>query len=116
MFLAVARKKVIDVAFQAEIVEDLAAVPPVVGVPEIAEVSHEEVDQIYLEDAPAQVAQNMANGLLIKYFDISVNTTSFATTLRVVTLKSGARAAGPTREVVEIEANGVVVGSAIRDV
>lgn len=116
MFLAVIRKTVIDVPFQAEIVEDLAANPPVAGVPEVAEESHEEVDHIFLEDATAQIAKNINDGLPIDYFEIRVNPTSFATTLHPVTLRAGPRTTAPDREVVEIEANGQVVGSTVVEV
>ena len=111
MFLAVIRKKVIDVPFQAEIVEDLTATPPDIAVPEVAEKSHEEVDHIFLEDATTQIAKNINDGLLIDYYEISTAPITFAATLRLVTLKAGPRATASAREIVEIEANGKVIGS-----
>lgn len=111
MYLAVLRKVVIDTPFAAAIAEDLTANPPIVAVPEVAEVSHEEVEQIFLEDAVSQIARNIENGLLINYYEISVNSTSFATTLKPVSIKSGVRASAPDREVVEVEVAGSVIGS-----
>lgn len=116
MFLAVVRVKVIDVPFQAEIVEDLTANPPVVGSPEVSEESHEEISNIFLEDASAQIAKNLAAGLLMDYYEIDTAPITFAVTLHPVSLKAGPRATAPDREIVEIEASGKVIGSAVMEV
>ena len=98
MFLAIIRKRVIDTP------ANLNVDPPVV------EVSHTELDQVYIEiDAP-QIAKNLAGGLEIQYYQIKDNGTTV--TLKKVSIKSGPRASGTKREVVEIEAGGTVVGSA----
>lgn len=113
-FLAVTQKKVIDVEFQAEIVEDLDANPPIAGAPEVAEVSHQEVDQTYVEDSAAQIAKNLNDDRGIEYYGIRFNP-QLKPQLHEVKLKGGARASGPSTEIVEIEADGVDVGSAVVD-
>jgi hypothetical protein len=116
MFLAVLKKTIIDVPFQAEIVEDLVADPPVVGVPEVSEESHLEANKVYIEDSGAQVAKNLEAGLPIDYYNISFNGVQLNASLQPVSVKGGARASAPDREVVEIEAGGEDVGSAVVEV
>jgi hypothetical protein len=116
MFLAVLKIIVIDVPFQAEIVEDLVANPPVVGVPEVPEESHLEVDNTYIESSAEQVAKNLEAGLPIDYYNISYNGAQLNAALQPVSVKGGARASAPGREIVEIEAGGQDIGSAVVDV
>lgn len=115
-YLAVRKEKVIDVAFAAEVIADPGANPPVVGSPEVAEVSHLEVFQVFLETDISGIAISLeqdADGLgpMIDYYAISFNGAQLQTTLKPVTLTPGARSAAPAREIVEIETSDGVIGS-----
>ncbi len=131
MFLAIGLVKIVDVEFiegvaavpaVPEIVADPAADPPVIGVPgipeiveviEADEVSHNEVSKVFIEANEADVVANLAEGALVEYYEIDA--APGTASLNSVTIKGGTRTAAPDREVVEIEADGSVVGSAHRD-
>lgn len=118
MLLAVLRRTVIDVEFAAaipEVVEDLAADPPVAGesaVAEVAEESHEEVAKTFLEPSIDDVAKNIAAGVPdLDYYDIKFNM-SMKPSLKAVREKSGTRASAPAEEIIVIEnADGDELGS-----
>lgn len=129
-FLAVTKKTVVDQPFvaadpgrPAEIdpdtgVELSPAVPPT---PEQPLITHEEVDRSYIEDDAEQVARNLeadaqGNGPGIDYYHLSFTGAQLQASLQPVNLKAGPRTAAPAREVVEIEAGGQDVGSAIVEV
>ena len=117
MFLAVLKRKVIDVPFEAEIVEDLAAVPPIAGVPEVAEVSHLEVAKTFIENDSETVAINLENNVSnLDYYYISFNGAPLNAVLQPVSVKTGVRASAPDREIIEIQAGGQDVGSAVVEV
>ena len=117
MFLAVLKRKVIDVPFQAEIVEDLAANPPIVGIPEVAEVSHLELAKTFIENDAGAVVRNLESNIEnLDYYAITFNGAPLNAVLQPVTIKAGPRTSGPAREVVEIEAGGQDVGSAVIEV
>ena len=117
MFLAVQKALFIDTTFQAEIVEDLTAVPPIVGVPEVAEVSFLIISKTFVEDDAANVARNLEAAVPnLDYYFISFSGPSLNAALQPVTVKAGPRAAAPGREVVEIVAGGQDVGSAVVEV
>lgn len=125
MFLAIQIVQVIDVAFVEgvaeipEIIADPEAEPPVVGIPgtpaiiEVPEVSHLEAGKIFIEPNEKDVVENVVKGVSVEYYEIDAAPGSAS--LNSVAVKSGPRTRAPDREVVEIEANGRVVGSAIRD-
>jgi hypothetical protein len=99
-FLIITKVKVIDV-------------PASPGPPPVAEVSHLEVNQAYVEDAATQVAINLE--LPVPNMDayrLSFNGPDLNASIQPVTIKGGARAPGTGREIVEIEAGGNTVGSA----
>jgi hypothetical protein len=112
VFLVVTKKKVIDVP------ADPGAVPPVV------EVSHLEVDQVYIEVSAEQVTRNLEaiadnpdpDGADADYYNIQHNGAQLQTTIHPTQLKATPRAPGPALEIAEIEANGQDVGSAIVEV
>lgn len=114
MFLAVTKKTVIDTPAMGEIFAQPDAVPPIVAVPAVPAVTHEEVDQTYIEDDSTTIARNLATGLGIEYYHI-VFDSGLVATLASVALKTGTRVAAPAREVAEIAAGGRDVGSAIVD-
>lgn len=117
MFLAITKKKVIDTPVQAAVPENLEADPPVGAQAEVAEVSHLEVDQIYIEDAAAQVAANMESDVFAAdYYEIKTDPLTLVVTLHSVSLKTGARTKAPAREIAKIESDGAVVGSTVVDV
>lgn len=66
-------------------------------------------DRLFLEDDAERVAASLASGGRTEYFFIPLD--GAVTTLHPVTLKAGARAAGPDTEFVEIVARGNVVGT-----
>lgn len=99
MYLAIIRKTVIDTPADPDVD------PPVI------EVSHTELENVYIESASSQVAKNLGEGLEIEYYEIQDDGRDI--TLEKVTIKTGTRASAPDREVVEIEAGGIVVGSAV---
>lgn len=103
-FLVVMIRKVIDTP------ADPTAVPPV------QEVSHDEVERVYIEDSATQVAINVEAGLAMDVYQVQFNGAQLQATLHPVTVKGGPRASAPNREVVEIEANGTVIGSAVVEV
>lgn len=106
-FLAVTKKTVVDTPAQPEVLDTDGVT---VITPAVAAVTHEEVDQLYIEDAAAQVAINMANNVGIDYYSIKVNPTTLKPTLRTVREKG--RTAAPAKEVVTIEdQDGVELGS-----
>jgi hypothetical protein len=76
-----------------------------------------EVNQVYIEDSPEQVAINMELPVPnMDAYHLSFNGPDLNASIQPVTVKGGARAPGTGREVVEIEAGGGVVGSAEVDV
>ncbi len=115
MFLAISLKTVVDVAAVEEVLEDLTATPPVVGVAAVPAVTHEEVGQVYIEDDTTQIAKNIAIDLGINYYDIKFNA-QLKPSLKEVREKAGVRVSGPATEVIEIEdEDGTSVGSATVD-
>lgn len=124
-FLVVQTRKVVDTpaspAVDAipEVVEDLTANPPIVGVPEVpavpavAEVSHREVESSYIENSAAQVAKNVSDpdqtpGAV--YYAIKFNK-QLKPVLKAVREKG--RAAAPAKEIITIEdQDGNELGSA----
>ena len=68
-----------------------------------------EVLKMFVENNAADVARNLENNVEVEYFAISL--TAQNATLKKATIKTGARASSPARETVEVEADGVVVGS-----
>lgn len=114
-FLVITKRTVIDTPAQAAVPADPGP-PPVAAIPAVAEVSHEEVNQAYIEDSATQVAINLELPVPnMKMYLIKFSGPGLQASLKPVTVKGGARAAGPSREVVEIEADGGVVGSAVVD-
>jgi hypothetical protein len=101
-FLVVVQKKVIDTP------ADPTATPPV------AEVSHQELEHVYVEDSAAQVAINLELPVPnMEAYLIKFSGPNLVATLKPVNVKAGARAPGTVKEIVEIEAAGEgVVGSA----
>ncbi len=115
-FIIITKRKVIDTPASPAVAADPGP-PPIPAIPAVAEVSHLEVNQVYVEESAKQVAINL--DLPVPNMDayhISFNGLSLIATIKPVTVKSGARAAGTGREIVEIEAGGGVVGSAEVDV
>lgn len=73
--------------------------------------------KLFVEDDAEQIALNLARikdgeELHLKYFEVVDNGTTLM--LKPVKLKAGARATAPAKELVEIEADGKVVGQASR--
>lgn len=105
-FLIVTKRKVIDMP---EIPADPG--PPVV--PAVPEVSHLELNQVYIEDSSEQVTRNLELPVPnMDAYHLSFNGPDLNASIQPVTVKGGARAPGTGREIVEIEAGGGVVGSA----
>lgn len=111
-FLAVQIRTVIDTP---EDPGDPTATPPV---PPTPAVTHEEVDNTYLETDVTTIIRNLENPPenRIEYYEVQFNGPTFQATLHPVNLKAGPRAAAPAREIAELEANGQTVGSAILEV
>lgn len=61
MFLAILKRKVIDVQFQPAIEGDLKSNPPVVAVSEQAEKSHFEIAKVFIESNYEDVKTNVKN-------------------------------------------------------
>lgn len=73
--------------------------------------------KIFVEHSAEEIALNLARiddgeELHLKYFEVVDNGTTLV--LKPVKLKTGARTTAPAEELVEIEADGVTVGSASR--
>ncbi len=68
-----------------------------------------EVNKMFVEINASDVAKNLEEGAEVEYFAVSL--TAQNATLKKATIKAGARASSPARETVEVEADGVVVGS-----
>lgn len=94
--------EVIDAETEEVLVEGVPAVP---GKDAVVEVQVSQVSVTFDADS---VAQNLAAGRNIKYYKINAKPASC--TLKPVTLKASRKPA-PAREIVEVEAGGVVVGS-----
>ena len=115
MFLAITFKTVVDTPAIDEVIEDLAADPQVVGVAGVAAVTHDEINQVYIEDDANQIAKNIAADRGYAYYSINFNP-QFKPSLREVREVAGGRQAGPSTEVVEIEdEDGISLGSATVD-
>jgi len=67
-------------------------------------------DRVFLENDAELVVQSLESGDLTEYFFIRIQAN--AVTLQPVSLKAGPRAPGSSFDIAEIQANGVVVGSA----
>jgi len=136
-FLAMTRKTVVDQAYQAAIpevpevpavfddsdppVEISPAIPAIPAVPEVPLITHDEPDAFYIENSAAQIALNLAadadgTGPGIDYYYITANGAQLNVAVQPVNLKGGARGQAPAREIVEVQAGGVDVGSAVREV
>ena len=122
-FLIVTKRKVIDTPAVPEVPAvpaDPTTQPPTPAtpaIPAVVEVSHLEVDQVYVEDSPAQVARNLELPVPnMDAYHLSFSGPDLNASIQPVTIKGGARAPGTGREVVEIEAGGGVVGSAEVDI
>lgn len=94
--------------------------PAVPAVPEQPLVSHEEVTRTWVEKDAGTVVRVLEQGSpkpgrRYEYYQIQFNGTTFQATLHPVSIKAGVRQAAPAREVVEIQANGQDVGSAIME-
>ena len=68
-----------------------------------------EVEKAFIEVRADELAKNIEAGAEVEYF--AINLTAQNATLKKATLKAGARTPAPAREIVEVEADGVVVGS-----
>ena len=118
-FLCVMKETVVDQVFVAavpaipEIVEDLTAVPSIAGVPgipavpEVPLVTHEEVTQVYIETAAAQVAKVLAAQTAdpnahkgMTYYHLKFNAALRPT---VKTVREKGRVSAPVKEIVTIE-------------
>jgi hypothetical protein len=76
-----------------------------------------EVSKTFIENDPTTVAVNLENAVPnLDYYQIEFNGAQLQATLHPVNIKAGPRTAAPAREVVEIEANGQNVGSAVIEV
>jgi hypothetical protein len=131
-FLAVTKMKVTDQPFRAAIPEIPAVMdntvdppveitPAVPAVPEQPLIEHDEINNVYVERDAALVAQHLAadargDGPGIEYYHISFNGAQLQASLQPVNLKAGPRTQAPAREIVEIEAGGQDLGSAIVEV
>lgn len=97
MFLGIEKRKIIDViAIEG-------------GRPEQ---SHEILGAVFLEEDGSQIVRNMSEGKTIDYYNITINPGTFVADLRQVSLRPGPRTSVPGREIAEIEAGGLIVGSA----
>ena len=121
MFLAVLTREVQvepAVSAVAEVLEvidaetDEVLVEGVPGVPGKKAVVETRVSQVSIEPDADSVAQNLAAGRNVKYYKITAKPGTC--TIKPVSLKANRKAA-PAQEVVEVEAGGVVVGSAVVD-
>lgn len=101
MFLAITRNTIVDDP------GDPNAVPPV------PPTTHDEVGQIFLEDNVDAMVRNLELGLPIDYYYIRVSGPNLLPSIQPAGLRPGPRNPAPAREIVEIEAGGQVVGSAI---
>lgn len=123
-FLAVTKRTVVDqpfVAAQPEVLDEDGVTVITPAVPEQPLITHEEVDRPYIEDDAATVARNLeadaqGSGPGIDYYHLSFNGPALNASIQPVVLKAGPRASAPAREIVEIEAGGQDVGSAIVEV
>ena len=91
-----------------EITPAIPAIPAVPAVPEVPLVTHQEVRNCYIEDAPAAIAKILAtkDDDPTVYEDLDVyslkfNPTTLRPTIKTVRVKS--RAAAPAKELVTIE-------------
>lgn len=69
----------------------------------------DEVEKAFIEISVADVAKNLEAGAAVEYY--AINLTAQNATLKKASIKTGARQVAPAREIVEVEADGVVVGS-----
>lgn len=71
-------------------------------------------DKVFIEHSAETVAENLNNSNAgVTYYYIALSEAGI--TLHKVSIKSGVRTSAPLKEIVEIEANGAVVGSGIVD-
>jgi len=112
-FLAVQIRTVIDTPENPGDPGDPTATPPVPPTPPTPAVTHEEVDNTFLETDVATIIRNLENPPenRIEYYEVQFNGPTFQATLHPVNLKAGPRTTAPAREIAEIEAAGQVVGS-----
>jgi uncharacterized alkaline shock family protein YloU len=101
------------VPFEAAIPE-VQAVAPVAAVPEVAEVSHEEPYSYNLMND--QEADKVLNGLIngdgvTDWYELDANPNRQIVVAHKVRVKPGVRVPAPAQEVVELESNGIVIGS-----
>lgn len=73
-----------------------------------------EVSKAFIEVDAEQVAKNVEAGAEVEYYAIQL--TPVSAVLHKASLKTGVRATAQAREIVEVEADGVVVGSFENDV
>lgn len=111
-FLAVITKMVTDQNFERAVPAipavmdadgDIELEPAVPEVPEVPLVEHEEVDRVYIEDAPAQVAKHLADPAVnpnLNYYAIKFNA-RLKPVLKNV--RERGRVAAPVKEIVTIE-------------
>jgi len=69
----------------------------------------DEVEKAFIESNVEDVAKNLEAGAAVEYY--AINLAAQNATLKKVSVKTGARASAPAREILEVEADGVVVGS-----
>lgn len=111
-FLIIMKIKVIDTPASPGVPADPGP-PAIPAIPPVVEVSHFEVNHAYVEDSAKQVAINLE--LPVPNMDayyLSFSGPDLNASIQPVTVKSGVRAPGTGREIVEIEAGGNTVGSA----
>jgi hypothetical protein len=76
-----------------------------------------EVAKTFIENDPKTVIQNLENAVPnLDYYQIAFNGAQLQAALHPVNLKAGPRTPGPAQEVVEIQANGQDIGSAVVEV
>lgn len=139
MFLAIIKNRVIDVVGQPAVAE-VVGVPPQPGLEErrdadgnitqefrperpaieavaaadaVPEEAHFEFNRMYLDNDVRSIAAQIERGDYIDYYSVEVN--GLVPSLVPATIKSGPRRREPAREIIDIEAGGRVVGSAIID-
>ena len=124
MFLVIRYTKVIDTPAVEEVPAELDGDGNLItpAVPAVAEVSHEEVDDVRVEtsgDAVAQILTSSNRRLqgLVDVYEINIpEDRSTRPRLNRVRKKAGPRTRVPVKEIQEIEADGRVVGKTEIDV
>ena len=68
-----------------------------------------EIGKIFVEGDANDVAKNLNAGAEVEYYVVSL--TALNASLKKCAIKTGVRVSAPDREIVEVEADGKVVGS-----